>query len=401
VRSGTLKRLADLCEVITKGTTPTTLGFEFSDKGIGFLRVQNIEGGRVNYEKDTLFIPEKTHEALERSQIRPGDVLVSIAGTIGRSALVPENAPPLNCNQAVAIVRTNGSVFRPFLRQWLASSVAQAQMRSAMVTGTISNLSLTQIGNLQIPLPPLSKQRRIAEVLEQVEDLRAKRCAALAQLGSLTQAIFADLFGNPETNSKGWPETQSLGDVADIVSGVTKGRKLDGKPTKEVPYMTVANVQDRSLNLTSVKLIDATEDEIRRYRLLPEDLLLTEGGDPDKLGRGTLWNNEIPECIHQNHVFRVRLTSKEMHPLFLNWLVGSTRGKRYFLRAAKQTTGIASINMTQLRGFPLLLPPLALQRDFARRVAAVEKLKVLHRASLAKLDALFASLQRRAFRGEL
>jgi type I restriction enzyme, S subunit len=87
--------------------------------------------------------------------------------------------------------------------------------------------------------------------------------------------------------------------------------------------------------------------------------------------------------------------------LFLNWLVGSPRGKRYFLRSAKQTTGIASINMTQLRGFPLLEPPLALQRLFEQRIQSIETLKASHRAALAHLDALFASLQHRAFRGEL
>jgi len=155
------------------------------------------------------------------------------------------------------------------------------------------------------------------------------------------------------------------------------------------------------LNLTTVKTIEATASEITRYKLIKDDLLLTEGGDPDKLGRGTLWNDELPEGIHQNHIFRVRLTSPDLDPLFLNWLVGSQRGKKYFLRSAKQTTGIASINMTQLRGFPLLIPPLKLQREFALRVTAVERLKTAHRASLAELDALFATLQHRAFRGEL
>lgn len=395
------RRLADLSEVITKGTTPTTLGFEFSDKGVRFLRVQNIDRGSVNYEKDTLFIDEQTHKALERSQIRRGDILVSIAGTIGRAGVVPENAPVLNCNQALAIIRTNGSVFRPYLRHWLESSDAQSQMLGAAVTGTISNLSLTQVGNLQIPLPPLEAQRRIAEALDRAEGLRAKRSVALDQLDTLTQAIFLDLFGDCATNPKEWPENKSLGQVADIVSGVTKGRNLQGKSTREVPYLAVANVQDRSLNLSVVKRIEATEAEIQQFRLMANDLLLTEGGDPDKLGRGTLWNNELPECIHQNHVFRVRLTSDELHPLFLNWLVGSSRGKRYFLRSAKQTTGIASINMTQLRSFPLLFPPLSVQHEFARRVGAVEKLQAAHRASLAELDALFAVLQHRAFRGEL
>ena len=238
-------------------------------------------------------------------------------------------------------------------------------------------------------------------MLDRAGALRAKRRGALAQVDTLAEATFLDLFGDPVTNPKGWPETTSLGDVADIVSGITKGRSLGGRANREVSYLAVTNVQDRSLNLATVKRIEATEDEILRYRLMRNDLLLTEGGDPDKLGRGTLWNDELPECIHQNHIFRVRLTTHQVEPLFLNWLVGSQRGKRYFLRSAKQTTGIASINMTQLRGFPLMLPPLALQREFSRRLAAVEKLKTAHRASLTQFDALFASLQHRAFRGEL
>ena len=132
-----------------------------------------------------------------------------------------------------------------------------------------------------------------------------------------------------------------------------------------------------------------------------DDLLLTEGGDPDKLGRGTLWNDELTECIHQNHIFRVRLTNSAILPLFLNWLVGSARGKKYFLRSAKQTTGIASINMTQLREFPLLVPPVALQLRFATRIRAVETLKSACAAALSESNALFASLQHRAFSGQL
>jgi type I restriction enzyme S subunit len=209
------------------------------------------------------------------------------------------------------------------------------------------------------------------------------------------------MFGDPATNPKGWAESTLLGDAADIVSGVTIGRRLDGKSTRTVPYLAVVNVQDRHLDLSVTKTTEATEEEIQRYQLERNDLLMTEGGDPDKLGRGTLWNDELPECIHQNHVFRVRLQSDELTPLFLNWLVSSQRGKRYFLRSAKQTTGIASINMTQLRAFPLLLPPLPLQHKFANQVSAAHALKTRHLAGLTELDALFAALQHRAFQGEL
>lgn len=166
--------------------------------------------------------------------------------------------------------------------------------------------------------------------------------------------------------------------------------------------MAVLNVQERRLNLSVVKTIEATESEIERYRLAENDLLLTEGGDPDKLGRGTPWRKEIRECIHQNHIFRVRIHQEHaVDPVFLNWLVSSERGRQYFLNSAKQTTGIASINSSQLKQFPLLLPPPGLQKEFARRVGELDTHKERLLAHNAELDALFASLQYRAFLGEL
>jgi type I restriction enzyme, S subunit len=153
--------------------------------------------------------------------------------------------------------------------------------------------------------------------------------------------------------------------------------------------------------LEAVKSIEASEAEIARYKLKKGDLLLTEGGDPDKLGRAALWNEEIEECIHQNHIFRVRITSPKIQPDFLCWLVGSERGKRYFFKSSKQTTGIASINKKQLSEFPLLLPALKLQTEFSDRLAKLAGQTELAEQSAANIGALFASLQHRAFRGEL
>ena len=252
---------------------------------------------------------------------------------------------------------------------------------------------------LSFPKPPLEEQRRIAALLDQADELRAKRRQSIVLLEDLAQSLFLDMFGD----DKVFVSSCRLGEIADIASGITKGRKVPkGTSLKPVPYLAVANVQDKRLDLSNVKTIDASSNEIERYRLQKNDLLLTEGGDPDKLGRGTLWNEELPEAIHQNHIFRVRLTDCErVRPVYVNWYIASHFGKRYFLRSAKQTTGIASINATQLKNFPLRLPSIQLQYSFESKVARVRDALDLQTTNLLALDDLFLSLQAKAFRGEL
>lgn len=311
-------KLSDHCDTITKGTTPTSVGFDFAHTGIPFIRVQNIANGTVEFGPSDLHIDAETHNALKRSKIVAGDVLVSIAGTIGRCAIVPDVGGELNCNQAVAILRPKKSIDRKFLLHWLSSDFAVEQIRQSKVTATIANLSLGQIGELKIPLPPLDEQKQISAILDQAKELLRKRERVIDRYYQLGQAVFHEIFGDLVQNEKAWPSSGTLGDYAEIASGITKGRDPKGRPTRAIPYLAVVNVQDKRLQLDAPKEIDATEDEIMRFKLLPGDLLLTEGGDPDKLGRGTLWNGELPECIHQNHVFRVRLSSPKYNPTFLN-----------------------------------------------------------------------------------
>jgi restriction endonuclease S subunit len=154
----------------------------------------------------------------------------------------------------------------------------------------------------------------------------------------------------------GWQRVP-LGKVGEIVSGVTLGRRLGGSRARRVPYLRVANVRDAHLDLSDVYEIEASEEEIEKLRLRVGDLLLTEGGDADKLGRGTLWRGELPLCIHQNHIFRVRFDPEQFAPEFIAAQVASPYGKAYFLAHAKQTTGIATINQRMLAAFPLIAPP--------------------------------------------
>ncbi len=137
-----------------------------------------------------------------------------------------------------------------------------------------------------------------------------------------------------------------------------------------LPYLRVANVQDGYLDLAEIKTICVRPERVERYRLQVGDVLLTEGGDFDKLGRGAVWLGEIENCLHQNHVFAVRPYKRHLLSSYLSALAGSDYGRKYFLSCSKQTTNLASINSTQLKAFPLLLPPLAEQKTIADLLSA-------------------------------
>jgi type I restriction enzyme, S subunit len=213
------------------------------------------------------------------------------------------------CSTDILPIKPGKHVTKRYLMHFLKLP-ATVEWASSRATGVnLPRLSPSELALLEIPLPPLDEQWRIAAILDKADALRQKRKRAIALLDSMTQAIFLEMFGELRSNSKGWNNVLPLIEVADVQSGITKGRKINGKPTRDVPYMAVSNVQDKSLDLSVIKTIEATDQEIARFRLQRGDLLLTEGGDPDKLGRGTLWNDELPEAIHQNHIFRVRVTS--------------------------------------------------------------------------------------------
>ncbi|PPU91051.1 hypothetical protein XpopCFBP1817_15635 [Xanthomonas populi] len=162
---------------------------------------------------------------------------------------------------------------------------------------------------------------------------------------------------------KGW-NRRPLHEVAEVRTGVAKGKTGLVDPV-ELPYLRVANVQDGFIDLTQLKTISIERHQIDRYLLQRDDILMTEGGDFDKLGRGAVWDGVVDPCLHQNHVFAVRAKKDLVNPFFLSALSGSEYGRTYFLSCAKRSTNLASINSSQLKSFPVVLPPLAEQERIA------------------------------------
>lgn len=163
---------------------------------------------------------------------------------------------------------------------------------------------------------------------------------------------------------KGWRRVP-LKSAAEVRSGVAKG-KSGLKDPIVVPYLRVANVQDGYINLDEVKEIEIERHQLDRYSLRHGDVLMNEGGDFDKLGRGDVWVGQINPCLHQNHVFAVRPSQETLDSFFLAALAASNYGKSYFLSCAKRSTNLASINSTQIKEFPVLVPPLPEQKKIAK-----------------------------------
>lgn len=170
---------------------------------------------------------------------------------------------------------------------------------------------------------------------------------------------------------EGWKKVP-LEKVAEIRSGVAMGRAKLKDPVT-LPYLRVANVQDGHIDLSEVKEISIERDKIERFSLKKGDVLMNEGGDFDKLGRGDVWLGQIEPCLHQNHVFAVRPNQDTMDSFFLAALAASHYGKTYFLRCAKRSTNLASINSTQLKKFPALVPPLNEQKKIAQILSTWDK----------------------------
>jgi len=358
--------------------------------------------GAIDFSTATYISEEDHYKFSQRSKVDKGDILLAMIGTIGNPVLVDTDEEFSVKNVALFKFR-DSQVYNRYFRHLLDSDIILRQMMSAIRGGTQKFVSLKVLRNLQIPLPPLAEQQRIAAILDQADALRTKRRAALAKLDTLLQATFLDMFGDPVTNPMGW-EVVKLSEISDVDNGVTKSSgRIRDKKTVTLPYMRVANVQDGKIltGIEDVKFIEILLEDAEKYLLRSGDILLTEGGDPDKLGRGGIWKGEIDPCIHQNHIFRVRISDNNFLPEYLSALIGSWYGKKYFLKAAKQTTGIATINKTQLQAFPVQRANIDIQYKFSQFVKKLETQKLVLETNSNDFTNLFHALQQRAFQGEL
>jgi len=284
------------------------------------------------------------------------------------------------------------SSYRLECKNHMTGSAGQKRVPPTFIAGTV------------IPVPSVDEQRRIVfrieEMFSELDNSVSTLQKTKEQLAVYRQASITSAY--PVMTKE---NTKKLSEISDITGGITKGRDLKQAETIFLSYLRVANVQNGFLDLTEIKEIELKADEKEKYLLKKGDVLYTEGGDRDKLGRGTVWNEEIPDCVHQNHVFRARVDKSIAIPEYVAyWSMGSY-ARTYFFRKGKQTVNLASINKTVLSNLELPIPDLATQEkvlaEIESRLSVCDSIEQTVDIALQQAEAMRQSILKQAFEGRL
>lgn len=337
-------------------------------------RIESISTGEINYEKVGYVSRKSIGENFKISQ---GDILLSHINSlsmVGNVALKRDNALLYHGMNLLRLIPKKDK-FDPKYLFWILKTKYFRNAVESIAKPAINqaSVSIDSLKNISFLIPLYLEQKKIANFLDyetaQIDTLIAKQEKLIELLKEKRQAVISyavtkGLDPNVAMKDSG---VEWLGEVPEhwrvcrlkhvgyIQSGIAKGKDLKDKISISVPMLRVANVQDGYLNLDEVHQINIEPEQLERYLLQNGDVLMNEGGDNDKLGRGAVWRNEIKNCIHQNHVFAIRTTLIE--PEWLDILTRASYAKFHFFRQSKQSTNLASISATNIKETPILVPP--------------------------------------------
>ncbi len=387
--------LAQCCEIVS-GATPSTSVAAYWDGHICWATPKDLSDLTGHYISDT---PRKLTDAglssCAASVLPPNSVLFSSRAPIGHVAI---NTVPMATNQGFkSLVPRADVIDAKYLFHWLKAN--RPYLESLGVGATFKEVSKAIVSKVEIPLPPLPEQRRIAAILDQADALRAKRREALAQLDRLAQSVFVEMFGDPVTNPRGW-ETRRLGE---LTSKLGSGSTPTGGDTayKDVGISLIRslNVHDGLFLRKNLAHVDEQQAaKLRNVVVEENDILLNiTGASVARVCRAPA--DVLPARVNQ-HVMIVRPTSA-LNPLFLESLLLNPSMKAKLLKVGGAGATREAITKADAEELEVIMPPKSLQQEFSTRKESLHSLQRNGESGLADLNALFASLQHRAFAGQL
>lgn len=386
-----LVTLGDCCEIVS-GATPSTAVKEYWDGPICWATPKDLSALEGHFISDT---PRKLTEvglaSCAATILQPNSVLFSSRAPIGHVAV---NTVPMATNQGFkSFVPKPDQIDAKYLFHWLRAN--RSYLESLGVGATFKEVSKTIVSRVEIPLPSLPEQRRIAAILDNADVLRAQRRAAIAKLDELLQSVFIEMFGDPVMNPMGWPMV-SFGEVTNS----RLGKMLDKKTSQGDymrPYLANMNVQWGRFELGNLRQMNFSLEDQEKFSLRSGDILMCEGGEP---GRCAIWKAQLGDCYYQKALHRIRCDPDKSTPEYIQWLFWFLAKAGAFGSSIAVAT-IAHLPGIKLKKLEIPLPPVDRQQYFAQIAEKIESQKQTMQRAVDKAETLFASLQQNAFSGKL
>ena len=356
-------------------------------------------------DKSAKFVTEDKAQELNCTLLQKGDILVArLPDPLGRACIFPLDGRYITAVD-VAIVRiTQQDISPKYIMYMINSPSFRTEIKKYESGTTRKRISRKNLDKIPFDIPPFPVQQsivsRIEELFSQLDASVAELKTAKERLKLYRQAVVSAAY--PALTDE---NVKKLSDIAEIAGGITKGRKLENSETVYLPYLRVANVQNGYLDLTEIKEIQLKKSEVEKYLLNFGDVLYTEGGDRDKLGRGTIWRNEIENCVHQNHVFKARIDTEEALPIYVSYWSMATPARHYFYAKGKQSVNLASINKTVLSRLPIPIVSIEQQveivAEIESKLSLCDSIEKTVDTALQQAEALRQSILKKAFEGKL
>lgn len=381
-------KLSDISELITKGTTPTTLGYEFQDEGVNFLKIECFDENGAFIENKIAHISDECNNKLKRSQLQAGDILFSIAGAIGRVAVVTEQMLPANTNQALAIIRIKrDDVYLPYIRLILTSPIVKEQFERKKQGVAQLNISLKDINELTIPLPDKLRQMEYASLFDRISNVINARKNEIQKLDDLIKARFAELFDNGASPLRSVEEVCS-----DIVDCPHTTPKYGG--VLKHPAIRTSEIKKGYITWDTMRYVSDEEYKERITRLRPEHGDIVYGRE------GTFGNAAIlPDGYHFCLGQRVMLLRPDYSKCTSEYLLYAVISDDVYrqARGKNNASTVAHVNVKDVKKFRIPLPSIEKQNEFAIFVNKVDRTKKAVQDSLGEMQLLFDSLMQKYF----
>ena len=363
--------LGEISKKISPGGTPKRKVKEYWENGtIMWLKISDLKSGVISNSEEKI-----TKKALMESatEIFPVDsVLISIIGTVGKIGILAHES----CfSQSIIGIQPNTDLILPkYLYYFLKNSTDE--IRGQTEKGTHENINTKALKKIRIRFGNLQSQKDIVGLLEKISNIQNKRNQSVSISNQLLQSSFIEFFGDPVelmNNSK----MATLESISEIRSGITMNKHRREGDNK-IPYLTVRNLYREYFDLSDLREISVSESDLKKWKLEYGDLCILEGGDREDVGRTAVFQNNPKLCVHQNHIFRIRLNKKKFNPFFVSTFLNSDYMQEIFFNETKATSGISSINKTQLSRIKIPIVEIEKQNQFEKIYLKINNLKNMY-----------------------